>query len=114
MKWTPEQEQSLRDYYAGDTPVSAIAKLMRRSKNSIYCKAASLGISDVERAQIHAYRRDRQQIYQAAYRRGVEARRKQHGAAPPSRYAPDERAWWLAGWHDKDMELGFRVVEVAA
>ena len=114
MKWTEEQERELRDYYASGTPVSAIAKLMGRSKNAIYCKAVKLGISDVERSQIHAYRRDRAQLYQAAYRSGAEARRKAHGKVSPARYAPDERAWWLAGWHDKDMELGHRVMEVAA
>lgn len=113
MKWTEEQKQALSDYYASETPVAAIAKLMGRSKNSVYCKAAALGISDVERSQIQAYRRNREQLYQAAYRRGAEARRKAHGKAPPSRYAADERAWWLAGFHDKDMELGVSVIREA-
>lgn len=111
MKWTPEQEQQLRELYATDMPVRIIAHRIGRSTNSVYCKAYTLGLSDTAR-QGQTYKRDSEQLCQQAYRHGMDHRSKGRQKSPPSRYAGAERAWWLAGWHDRDMEL--EALEVAA
>lgn len=40
-----------------------------------------------------------------SYYRGVEARDAGMGKDAPGHLGPICRAWWLAGWNDRDIEL---------
>lgn len=105
MSWTVEQEQKLAEMYASNTPVRVIAKLLGKSNKSIYQKAWRLNLGDPERQQIAVKRRR----VEPAYAKGKEARRQGRAISIPDGN-PVERSWWLAGWHDKDMELGHSVI----
>ncbi len=115
MKWTAEQEQQLREMYEADTPASVIAKIMGRTVGAIYRRASVLGIGDPSRKQRAAKRTSsRQESFNLAYKLGMQSRDRIRAKSPPSGYSPAARAWWLAGWHDRDMELGVSVLEGAA
>ncbi|WP_129141504.1 hypothetical protein [Modicisalibacter coralii] len=108
-KWTAEQEEQLRELYTGNVPAKAISKLIGKSINAIYKKANALGLSDCERAQVITKSLDRKDP-EAAYRDGRKRRQEGRHKSPPSLLPMVDRAWWLAGWHDADMELGSSVI----
>lgn len=109
-KWTPEQEQQLKEMYNGQTPASVIAKLLGITKRQVYDKAYRMGLSDVQNKQALSVKRTPQNRYEAAYRSGERRREKGRTKDAPAMYDSVQRAYWLAGWHDKDMELGNSVI----
>lgn len=114
MTWTAEQEAELRTMYGEGVPASAIAKMLGKSKSAVYSKAERMGIADVQNKQQMAASRTLDHLYQSAYRSGYRRREKGRTKSPPAKYEPAMRAWWLAGFHDADMELGVSVLEGAA
>ncbi len=101
MKWTAEEEQQLREMYDADTPASVIAKIMGRTVSAVYRRANLLSLTDLQRQQKSAkVPRNIERAY------GAGRKHRQSGGAKnvPANLPPVGRAWWLAGWHDADME----------
>lgn len=109
-RWTQDQEAKLRQMYDADTPASVIAKMLGRTTRAIYKRASVMGLTDPERSQ-HAAKAQRREGSSEAYRRGQERRHRGGCKVVPSGLTPAMASWWLAGWHDKDMEMGNSVIE---
>lgn len=101
MKWTAEKDQKLAELYAADVPGSAIAHALGCTKSAVTKRAYRLGISDPVRQQNS--RKDAKRIAHA-YNMGREHRQAGGEKVVPANLPPIRRAWWLAGWHDADME----------
>ena len=127
MKWTNEQDEQLREMYAADEPARVIGKRLGRTVAAVRARAYYLGISSSDRSRKLSRERmgslnrmrgiaehDSSGDDLGGYRRGWKARTEGRGKHVPGGLTPATRAWWLAGWHDKDMELGYRVSGVAA
>ncbi|MGK0545375.1 hypothetical protein ACSEE7_07705 [Halomonas cupida] len=111
--WTEEEEQKLREMYEEFTPVPVIAALLKRSRASIEGKAAGLGIRDVERRQFNRAHPLRSDPWHQ-YRKGRHARDQKEGCHAPPNLSPHLVAWFKAGWHDRDIELGHSVIAEGA
>ena len=107
MRWTPQLDNQLRDMYESNTPAGVIAKLMGRTTTAIHKRAMRLGLTDPERQQRAVKQSGREA---QAYDAGRTRRRQGGSVSPPSTLPPIGRAWWLAGWHDMDMEMGYSVL----
>ena len=113
MKWTAEQEAILTELYEGEPPASVIGKRLGRSVQAVRTRAFRLGLTDPQRTQRVAkiMAEDRGL---GAYISGRSARQKGCPKVVPGGLRPVARAYWLAGWHDVDMELGHSVIAEGA
>lgn len=109
--WTQEDIEKLAGMYDSDTPSSVMAKLLGRSQSAINRQLWRQGLTDPTKRQKAAKAQDRTHL---AYTAGRERRRKGGAKIPPSSLSAPQRAWFMAGWHDKDMELGVSILEDAA
>lgn len=107
INWTARDERQLREMYDAGTPASVIGKLLGRSTRAIYKRVSVLGLSSPERTQ----ERGRERSNADAYHRGREARANRRAKVTPHGLGRVEQAFWLAGWHDRDIELGFSVIK---
>lgn len=110
MKWAPEHDAILTELYEGETPASVIGQRLGRTVQAVRTRAFRLGLTDPQRIQ-RAAKITAEDRGLGAYISGRSARQKGSAKAVPGGLRPVARAYWLAGWHDVDMELGHSILE---
>lgn len=106
MRWTDEANATLEELYTNDVPVSVIADRFKCSLRAVYSQAHRLGLSEKSRQQRAVKSIDQRH---RAYNNGRK-RRSDNGTKNPPMEDAVLRAWFLAGWHDKDIEMGVSVL----